>query len=171
MSKQDDFQDYVEKLQIIGQTCGKNKDTDIIQKLMSDQNWANLLDGKMFDKLIEEDMTVAKLLDWYELKEQTLDIKSKNEAAGTCLVGQIQSNSKERKSSSTSNNSRSSNGSRNAREPFTRINKQMKTCWYCGYQFPHLTENVQLQIKHVQNVKEKDISHQFAQATKAKLIN
>lgn len=133
--KSEKLSDYVERIRIVAQLLKRAKDNDIIEKLLSDPVVSKLDDGKVFEKLMQDDMTVDKLLDWYSARESIIKIRSDMAARDTCLnllkVPYVKSRNNSQ-SSNSSYKSTNSNGS------YKNYSNNKRWCRFCGLKdYPH----------------------------------
>jgi hypothetical protein len=137
--KSERLSDYVERLRRVAQVLKRATDENILEKLLADPNVAKMDNGKVFEKLMTDDITLDKLLQWQCARESCEKLRNDVASKDTCLNLLRVPYEKSRRNSTSSQNSNRSNNSNHSTSSNTYINNSNKRwCRNCGRkEFPH----------------------------------
>ncbi len=77
--------DYVARLRPLASLTNTNSDKAIIEKLIQDPSVADLLNGRLLDKLLKPQITLRAIVDWSTTEELKSTLKNQTATNTTCL--------------------------------------------------------------------------------------
>jgi hypothetical protein len=135
LAEDEKLSDYVERLRRVAQVIKRATDDNIMEKLLQDPNVAKLDNGKVFEKLMTDDVTLQKLLDWQGARESCQKLRSELASKDTCLnLLSVPYDRSRRNSNSSQSSTRSTKSNYNS----SRNQNYKRWCRNCGRkEFPH----------------------------------